>query len=193
MLFPVKQLLMQKYVSTIIAPHGITDIMHANEYGLMRRVYEIYASAVIGTHFLHVGHYEPIINAVFIVCSIAHFRHDMPVVEKVPRYVLSTSLIPMFAICNPTFYAYMIFIHVPNHYYMNWRYIEPKLVFNLGVLFAFTLLLSFGWDIFFQRFVTDYFIDIMKSVVIAHIVYEESYIHKKDPLREITDKPPEDI
>lgn len=193
MLFPIKHFIMQKSISTIIAPHGITDMMHANEYGLMRRLYEINAGAVISTHFLHIGHCGPIINAAFVVCSIVHFRHDMPNIEKVPRYVLSAGLIPLFAIYNFTFYPYMLLVHVPNHYNMNWKYIEPKLLFNLGILIIFTLLFSFGGDMFFQYFVNDYFIDIMKSVVIAHIVYEELYIHKKGLWREINDKDPEDI
>lgn len=192
MLFPIKQLLLQKSLSTIIAPHGMTDMMHANEYGLMRRLYEINVGAVISTHFLHIAHYEPVINTVFIVCSIAHFRHDMPVLEKVPRYVLSTGLIPVFAKYDLTFYIYMLLVHVPNHYNMNWKYIEPKLVVNIGILILFTLLFSFGGDIFFQYLANEYFIDIMKSVVIAHIVYEETFIHKKEPRREINDKKTQD-
>ena len=178
---------MQKSISTIIAPHGMTDIMHANEYGLMRRLYEINVGSIVTGHFLSIGHCEYIINAVFIVCSIAHFRHDMPSINNVPRYVLSTSLLPMFAVHNPTFYMYMLLVHVPNHYRMNWKYIQPKLVFNLGVLIIFTVLFSFGGEMFFQHFVNDYFVDIMKSIVIAHIVYEEAFIHKKEPQREIPD------
>ena len=178
MIFPIKSLLLQKSLSTIIAPHGMTDLMHAEQYGLTAQLVRINAMSMLTSHFLHNMDGGNILTGAFLVSSVVHFRHDMPVVKNVPRFVLSGVLIPTFVVNPLLFYAYMLFIHVPNHYKMNWQFIKPKLVKNLLVLLGVTLAFSLGGDMLFDTFLNSYLVDLSKGVVIAHIVYEETFIHE---------------
>ena len=61
---------------------------------------------------------------------------------------------------------------------MNWQFIKPNLVKNLLVLLGFTLAFSLGGDMLFDTFLNSYLVDLSKGVVIAHIVYEETFIHE---------------
>jgi len=173
----LSNIIAQKSLTTIIAPHGITDIMHAREYNIVNRLYEVNAGTIIVTHFLHMGHLTDFVNAAFLLASIVHFRHDMPVVKNIPRFALSATMIPVFALCPATFFVYMLLIHVPNHYRMNWKYIASNLGKNTAILGIFTLLSAIGGELFFYYLMNGYMMDIMKSVVIAHIIYEETFIH----------------
>ena len=188
------KILAQKSLTTIIAPHGMTDLMHAREYNIVNRLYEVNVGTLVTTHFLHVGQLSAVVNLAFIFASVVHFRHDMPVVEGVPRYMFSTAMLPVFAMYHPAFFVYMLLIHVPNHYRMNWKYISPKLVKNIGILAFFTLLSAIGGEVFFHYLVNDYMMDIMKAVVISHIIYEEAFIHKpSDSLSEINNSRVEEL
>ena len=106
----------------------------------------------------------------------------MPRVFGIPRFIWSSLLISLFSAYNIAFYPFMILIHVPNHYRINWQYIKKNLLRNIQFLFLFTLFSSFFGDFIFDNLLTGYVIDMAKGIVIAHIIYEELHIHKDLPL-----------
>lgn len=179
MLIPIKEYLMKKTMTTVVAPHGMTDLLHANQTNILPQLFTINAGSALAGHALHVTSHTEILTAIFMICSVAHFRHDMPEIKKVPRYWFSASMLPMFAAHFELFYLYMLFIHVPNHYRMNWNYMKPNVKKNVIFMIIATILFSIGGEIVFQKFMNDYMLDMSKSVVIAHILYEETFIHKK--------------
>ena len=89
----------------------------------------------------------------------------------------------MFVICLTCFYilvvsfcccaVYMLLVHVPNHYRMAWGYLQNKLPQTL-LLLSVTSILS---QYLFSLKLDDHFIQMMMSIVIGHVVYEEKEIH----------------
>ena len=61
---------------------------------------------------------------------------------------------------------------------MNWDVLKNNIVFNFQFLLLFTMGCYFGGEIIFDSFFNSYIIDIAKGIVIAHIAYEELYIHR---------------
>ena len=179
MLLPIKEYLMKTTMTSIIAPHGMTDLIHANKTNILPQLFTINAGSVLGGHALHVTSHTEILTAIFLICSVAHFRHDMPEIVKIPKYWFSAAMLPMFTTHIDLFYLYMLFIHVPNHYKMNWRYMQSNIKNNVMFMIFATIVFSIGGEIVFQSFMNDYMLDMSKSVIIAHILYEETFIHNK--------------
>ena len=167
----------QKTISTIIAPHGITDIMHAKQYNLTTELIQINGFGLVYSHILHFTSPDIILHTVFLVSSIIHFRHDMPRIYIIPRYIFSGLIISLFSSFPVLFFPYMVLLHVPNHYRMNWNVLKNNLIANIILLLLFTMSCYFGGEIIFDNFFNSYVIDIAKGLVIAHIAYEELYIH----------------
>jgi hypothetical protein len=77
----------------------------------------------------------------------------------------------------------MLFIHVPNHYNLNWQYLENKKLKTISTLsFSTTLFIIMG-DKFYFLSSNPLVLDCLKGIIISHIIYEESFIfnelHKK--------------
>ena len=170
--------LFQKTISTIIAPHGITDIMHAKQYNLTTELIQINGFGLVCSHVLHFTSPGVVLDTIFLLSSIIHFRHDMPRIHTIPRYILSSLVISIFPLFPVLFYPYMVLLHVPNHYRMNWNVLKNNIVSNLQLLLLFTIGCYFGGEVIFDNFFNSYIIDIAKGIVIAHIAYEELYIHR---------------
>ena len=178
MLYPLKEMLMQKTLTTIVAPHGMTDLIHANNTGLVNELVQVNTGIALGGHILHQTQHSEILTACFMISSIIHFRHDMPSIKGVPEFVLSGSMVPFFVLKPDVFYMYMVFIHVPNHYRLNWKYMKPKINDNMIFMLFMTLTFFLAGEVFFMYFMNDYMFDMAKSVVIGHMLYEELFIHK---------------
>ena len=89
----VKPLIIKHLTTTLIGPHGITDIIHANNTNLLPQLSATYGSTVGSSILLHHFHMEPMLDVAFFIASIIHFRRDMPYFKPIPRYALSTSLL----------------------------------------------------------------------------------------------------
>ena len=170
-----------KILSGIVAPHGITDLIHATQTNKTQELLSLNTFCVL-TSFgfsqndITIG----ILNIAFVGTSIVHFRHDFPILYKknyqeLQRVVLSFVSITLFIINHNLFFYYMCLIHVPNHYYFNRRIINKNRVVNLSFILSFALLLFlFGaHDIAFHP----YLYPLYKGVVISHIIYQEAYVH----------------
>lgn len=167
----------QNIISGIIAPHGMTDLFHSQQYNKTKELLLMNAGITASSFLLNTNNLSPILDSTFFISSIIHFRHDMPSIN-VPRYILSTSLILLSLQQPDFFFLYMVALHVPNHYKNNWKYIEFNKDTNLGILFLFTTLFLYITNQYNDLIDVNFISTLSKSGIISHIVYEETSIHK---------------
>ena len=171
----------QNIISGIIAPHGITDLFHAKQNNHMNQLLSINVACASSSLILNTIQ-DPycLLDASFFISSVIHFRHDMPQVFPKSDYSTSLLLILLSLFYNhDIFFVYMLFIHVPHHYYMNRNVIKGNIYFNVGILILSTMTSLLGAHII-NVFDSVPLFDLSKGVVISHILYEELYIHKNN-------------
>ena len=113
-----------KIISTIVAPHGITDLIHSIQTNNTKTLLSI-NSCCISTSLI--SSIQPNIdfgfNIFFLIGSVFHFRHDYPkTTSQILEFFLSFMTILSFIKCPNLFYFYMSLLHVPKHYLSNWIY-----------------------------------------------------------------------
>lgn len=165
--------------TTIIAPHGITDLVHAYVNDKKQQLYKINLICLLGGSFLYISNYDNLLHFIFLIASAIHFRHDFPVNSKPLKLILSSLLVVNAEkIGMALFLMYMTFIHVPNHYMLNSKLIKENFRYSfisiLGVTILFFLVGNNTPDLFYNEHVYC----LSKSLIISHILYEEKYIHK---------------
>lgn len=171
-------------INGIIAPHGMTDIIHAQQHQLIPQLFKINGLTMLSSILLNKFHLQNVLNGAFVLASIIHFRRDFPKIKYIPRFLLSSIFLLFSLFYNPNiFYFYMLFIHVPNHYNLNWNYLQNKKLQTISTLsFSTTLFLIMGDKFHFLTY-KPIVIDCLKGIIISHIIYEESFIfnelHKK--------------
>lgn len=176
------QFIMNIAPPAIIAPHGMTDLIHANKYKLLDQLYRINAATIAGIFACHFFHQDDFINALFLGSSIIHFRNDMPAfgtagcTKNAIKFTCSSMLVATASIMSwNLFMYYMIFIHVPNHYRMNYKHIKhalPETIIAIGGLASILTAVDYSP-------INNPYLDwITKSLIIAHVVYEEVHIFK---------------
>jgi len=174
----------------VISPHGSTDLIHANQNGLVPKLMQIQAVNIFTAQLLQNLNQGKILDIIFYVSSALHFRHDFITVKNYSKSILLFALfsIPEIAFkwfligippisLNDVLFFYMIFLHVPNHYRLSWNFIKKQkreTVFLVG-LFS-MLFLKFGNSVDFSNI---NIINTAKSFVISHIIYNERYVHKQ--------------
>ena len=180
MIFPIYHI-KHKILTTVIAPHGITDLIHAAQNNNTKQLLSMNAFCVSTSFGLSQNDVTMLgLNAFFLVSTLVHFRHDYrntlrPNRNELQQYSLSFITILSFIINRELFYWYMCFIHVPNHYYLNNKILQKNYAFNVTFILGFTLLLFFLGEqqIFFQTGLFPFY----KGVVISHVIYQELYVH----------------
>jgi hypothetical protein len=160
----------------IIAPHGVTDLIHARHMGLMKPLFGIQAGTLLSVYGLHSAHMDILVNILFLVASVVHFRHDMVALVRAPLWfrVVVLSAIPQPYLYD-SFLLYMVLLHVPNHYRMNWWYMrKQKWVSGLvvGGITLGSLAVGSSGLVPTGGFVMDTF----KALIISHVVYNERYV-----------------
>jgi hypothetical protein len=156
-------------INHIIAPHGITDIVHAHVHKQYPVLTAVYTGSTATGWLLHTGHNDIYLYSIFTILSIVHFRNDF----VLPKWVLSTSVLLLMLQQSTidSLLFYMLVVHVPNHYKMAWSYINKERIMTTVLLYS-----SGVWcDHFLWRTILaqPYFI---LSIMIGHILYQE-YIH----------------
>lgn len=180
----IKPILLKHLTTTLIGPHGITDIIHANNTNLIPEMTQTYGSVITSTVVLSQMNMTPLIDTLFFVGSVIHFRRDMPNIKPIPRYMLS-SLLLTFSIthCPDLFMLYMLVIHVPHHYSMNWNYMKQTPKFSVVLLIVTSTLMGIIGNSFEPNEHIDLIITITKGIILSHIAYEEKYIFKNDTIK----------
>ena len=167
-----------KIISTIVAPHGITDLIHSVQSNKTTPLLYI-NSACVTTSV--VSSLQPNIelgyNIFFLLGSVIHFRHDYPKTDnQVLETALSLATIVLFSQYHDLFYFYMTLLHIPKHYLSNWKHIKKNKEVNICLIVFFTTLcFSTIVDVFSQPLVL---YRIYRGIILAHVIYQELYIHK---------------
>lgn len=168
-------------ITGIIAPHGITDLVHAKENKLLPELYTINIVSVLGTFALDTNA-KIILDILFYTTACYHFRNDMPKIPEIGNQtVLSALMLLAFLTFEPSlFLYYMIFIHVPNHYLMNWSLLSKHKKYSIIVIALTTMISIIAGET--SGVMESHMVEtISKGLIISHILYEETYIFKSLP------------
>ena len=186
----------KKVILGIISPHGSTDLIHATQNGLVPKLLQIQAANMAGFQLMTQLKQEKIIDLIFLLTSILHFRHDFISLKQLSTnfWIMALFTLPeivfhwvLFGIpslnVSDLFLLYMTFLHVPNHYYMSWNFIKKQKKETAFLVGLFSMLfLYFGETLHFSN-MNIQVLALVKSFVVSHVVYNEKYIHnKKQPI-----------
>ena len=163
-----------KILTTIIAPHGITNLIHGIQCKKMKPLLAINTLCVSGSVLS--GNTHHINDIIFLIGSVVHFRHDFEFLQKNQKITTMCSIfiIFLFSLYNDLFFPYMTGLHVPNHYANNWEYIKQNKFRNLTIILGFTIITTlFGNNIIYHP---DILYQIYKGIVISHVIYEECFV-----------------
>lgn len=162
--------------TAVIAPHGMTDLIHAENNGKILPLFRINLLSLSGAMILHMMNMDLMTNVAFMTSSAVHFRHDFPVKNEFLKMCASSALVlNARQIGIEIFMCYMCFIHVPNHYkiyepMIKANYVKSSLYIGLCAIFSTfyfysdpNILQNSNLMIFSQ------------ALIISHIVYEELY------------------
>ena len=171
-------------ITGIIAPHGITDLVHAKENKLLPELYTINIVSVLGTMALD-NNAKMLLDIIFYASACYHFRNDMPKTpEMANQTTLSALMLLAFLTFDPSlFLYYMIFIHVPNHYLMNWSVLSKHKKYSIIVIALTTMVSIIAGET--PGIMESHIVEIIsKGLILSHIFYEETFIFKTLPFIE---------
>ena len=162
-------------INNIIAPHGITDFIHAiNKKDYLPLLLTYGASMSVSQKLTPI-----ILNSIYqlplCIASLIHFHRDFELFF--PNKYLSfmaniTNLYCLIQIPDPYLYVYMCLLHVPNHYRMAWVYVKHhKWLTILSILSS-----SFIISKMMMR-VNHLWYPSIIGIIIGHIIYGELFIH----------------
>jgi hypothetical protein len=169
--------IIKNIINGVIAPHGMTDLIHAQQHQLVPQLLKINIGSVALSLICN-QYNEMVLNALFFMSSIIHFRHDMPQIKRIPRFIWSSLLIfGLFFLHPELFILYMIAIHVPHHYQMSWFFIrQEKWRTFFTILFSTYFFLHVGNKFEITNSIV---LNLSKGFIISHIIYGESFIISK--------------
>ena len=163
-------------ISTVIAPHGMTDLIHAKENKLMPDLFRINLLCIGAACLGDFMHLPQLINLCFVTASMIHFRHDMPKIQNIPQILFSTLLVLNFSkIGIPLFLLYMCFIHVPNHYRHYSGLFEKHGLLLTSILANATFVFAYMTLNHADLLASSLMDCLVKMIIVSHIVYEEVY------------------
>jgi hypothetical protein len=167
-------------ISTIIAPHGITDLIHAYHTKKSSGLFTTYVSSLCVSYGLDFFHCTDVLVGILCIASFFHFRHDFRYIENnfVTNICSFATLYSMIQYPSTFFYAYMSCWHVPQHYFMALPYIKPyfsQTLFSISSIALATFFLLHTSSISTKPvlFVSGI------GIILGHILYEELIIHKR--------------
>ena len=162
--------------TAVIAPHGMTDLIHAENNNKIMQLFRINILCVASSMLFQMINLDTITNVLFSTSSAIHFRHDFPVKNEFLKLCISSFLVlNAQKIGMEMFILYMCFIHVPNHYTIYKNMIKE----NFSKSFAYIMICAIVITFYFysnENIVYDENVfTISKALIISHIVYEELY------------------
>ncbi len=179
MLLPVipKPIIYKNIISTIIAPHGITDIIHAKENNNLKELFFLNSCMLSSSYYLTYINLNNIIDYLFIYSSIIHFSNDFYFKVKYKNLFISSVLLFISIYYNyDIFFTYMICWHVPKHYKTNYNIIKKNKLQNY-IIIGLTTIIMYYLSIIIPITLYSKVFDISKAIIISHIIYEEKYIY----------------
>lgn len=174
-----------------VLPHGFTDLVHAYTQKQIPDLLKINALTLFSCFFTYSVKQESIIQTIFFLSSIVHFRNDMPEITikninpRIIQLCLSAIInIGFIFVPIEVFIIYITFIHTVNHYKISWPFLKHSkisLVFISGLGFILNFLqINNQFELSKSLVIESSPISVfMKSIVISHIIYQEFYIFEE--------------
>ena len=170
----LKPLLVKHLTTSVIAPHGVTDLVHAIEEDNMQTLVNTYASTIASSYLLSEINMDSTLNFIFFILSVVHFRRDMPIIKDIPRYAWSFLFLQFSIMNSPTlFFIYLTFIHVPHHYRMNWSTLKKNPKMSVGIVLLTTIIIEILGKDFHTIMLNDSIMSVIKGIIMSHVIYEE--------------------
>lgn len=162
--------------NVIIGPHGITDLIYAIEYKKIVQLIGVYSSTITFFNWLHINQYERIINILFVSLSAFHFKKDVPINNKYIQLFFSILFVAnLKTIGLPIFLLYMCLLHVPNHYLTYFDLLKKQKILSFLTIITSIITLCNNNNLLSEQQTPN----IIKSIIMAHIFYEELYSKEK--------------
>tara|TARA_B100001173_G_C15978345_1_gene543273 strand:- start:158 stop:742 length:585 start_codon:yes stop_codon:yes gene_type:complete len=162
--------------TAVIAPHGMTDLIHAETNDKVLPLFRINMLCVAGAIALHMVNMDLMTNVAFMTSSAIHFRHDFPIKNEFLKLCASSILVMNSRqIGAELFICYMCFIHVPNHYKTYESMIRENIMKSglyIGLCAIVSTLYFYSDPNIMQN--ENLFV-LSQALIISHIVYEELY------------------
>jgi|TARA_Y100000816_G_C26069160_1_gene562187 hypothetical protein len=179
----LKPIILKHLTLSVIAPHGITDIVHGKQEDKINNLLITYSGTVGTSYLLSSLDLDSVINFTFFILSIVHFRRDMPEINGIPKYVWSFLFLQFCIMNSPNlFFLYMVFMHVPHHYKLNWNYIKKDKKLSLSLILFSTLIIEmFGQNIDIFN-INESFMSVIKGIIMSHVIYEEMNIFEQEKI-----------
>ena len=177
-------------IKNVIAPHGMTDLTHSLIYDNYDKLLKIQlATFTISELLTNTFHQNNILDFIFFATTVIHFRKDFNKINLDIPNVLKSFIFIITCLYIDKIYPYeigidilllfMSFIHVPNHYKNNYKYIKKDPIFNFLLLLAFISFINSVDNLHPELLVNEQVFTIAKSIIISHVVYSEKYINDK--------------
>ena len=170
-----------KYLTAgLVAPHGITDYIHALNNNNLGILYSINILSVLFFYSLNFCNKGRFINFLFVSSSVIHFRRDFHILNnKFLQYLLSCIIVYVNIFSDKIIYFYLTLFHVPNHYISVWNDLvidKYKSFFIISLFTSFSLITSYYLvdEVIMKNHLLK---DILKGFIVAHVIYQEKFVH----------------
>lgn len=162
--------------TVVIAPHGITDLIHAEENNKLIQLFRINILSFAGSIILHLINLDNLTNFMFMISSAIHFRHDFPTKNNLIKILGSSLLVLNTKIIGvELFIIYMCFIHVPNHYRIYQNLIKENMMRSCVYILLVAIVSTYLIFSDVSMIENENVYTISKALIISHVIYEELY------------------
>lgn len=162
--------------TAVIAPHGMTDLIHAENNNKVMQLFRINILCVASSMLFHVANFDTLTNVLFMTSSAIHFRHDFPVKNEFLKLSASSFLVLNSQRIGVEFFIlYMCFIHVPNHYTIYKNMIKENFAKSFSYISICAIVTTFYFYSNGELMYDENIFTIGKALIISHIIYEELY------------------
>lgn len=163
----------------IIAPHGITDIIHAQQNNLSHYLIPINILSTSLFFILSKFNLSHIGFQIFLITSVFHFQRDFFILKNIfLQFFFSSIIVYCNYISHYIVFFYLLFFHVPNHYTQSWKFLKINLYKSFFIISIFTFLSVCITHFCLEDNPHNSFIEnIIKGIIIGHIIYQEKFVH----------------
>ena len=164
-------------LTKLIAPHGITDLVHAHLNREYPRLVACYAGSLGSGLCLHAAGQDAVLYSAFALLSAVHFAHDFGpwwrlCAEPEREQLVQGCIVAACTAPVDSFLWYMAFLHVPTHYATSWRYLKRAKWATVLSIAATAAWCDQNLISFLVRYPF-----CAASIIIGHILYQE-HVHK---------------
>ena len=163
----------------IIAPHGITDMIHAQQNNLSHYLIPIHFLSTSFFFILSKFNLSHIGFQIFLIASVFHFQRDFFILKNIFLQFIFSSIVVYCNYISPSIvFFYLLFCHVPNHYIQSWNFLKLNPYKSFFIISIFTFLsINITHFCLNDNSNKSFIENIIKGIIIGHIIYQEKFIH----------------